>query len=503
MSKLANGIDSMIAQIAPSWGLKRAKARKSLAYEAAVSSRLRGYNVRDSAPNDYTEARDRLEIIRQARDLQQNFGLFASIVRKLSIYALARVRYRAHTGDRALNRDIDAYIKDRSVKCDVSGRFDLDEIARMSLSEALVPGDVFCVFRKDGDETKPQIIESDRVGGNMQSVTKDDEVAGVKFDPGTGRVIEYVVYDRTTGGAYVNKRNIPADTMVQIMDPERYDRYRGISPFAPVINTMRDLKEVMEACLVGVKFNEYHAGAVIGGSGVPNDPSSYFAPGSDRTSGGEREIETKMHPGMLNYYPEGYQAVFHKSERPSGQFQSYLELLIRTIANAVCLPYGFVYSLSGLGGPSSRMDAAQAQRVIEYWQGMIEQRLLLPVSRRWILDGIASGDIPYRAGTRMFSGQWQFPPHITIDVGRESDAGINEIRAGLRSRHDWWDEEGKDAGEEMEVIADEARDIIDRAKKLSEETGVSIERCLDMLDMRNPNGTQPMETPGGGVDGDD
>jgi hypothetical protein len=282
--------------------------------------------------------------------------------------------------------------------------------------------------------------------------------------------------------------------MAHIIDPERYDRYRGISAFAPVLNDMRDLKEVMAACLIGVKFSEYHAGIMTGGSGIPNDPSSYFSPSSEKFSSGEPMTETKLTPGTIQHIPGDYKLDFMKSERPSGQFQSYLELLIRTISSALCLPYGFVYSLSGLGGPAARMDAAQAQRVIEHWQAVIKERFLRPVASRWILDGVANGEIQVSAGTRLTDGVWQFAPRLTIDVGRESAAGIDEIRAGLRTRADWWDEEGKDSDQEMEIIRDEALKIINDAKALSESTGLPIERCLDILDMRAPNGTPALAT---------
>src|SRR5690606_28176239 len=122
-------VDKVIEKLSPQWALNRARSRRALAYEAAIAGRLRGYAVRTSVPNDYTEARDRIEIIRQARDLRDNFGLFSSILRKLSVYALGRVRYRARTGDKALNATVDAYIRHRSVGCDISGRYSLVELA--------------------------------------------------------------------------------------------------------------------------------------------------------------------------------------------------------------------------------------------------------------------------------------------------------------------------------------------------------------------------------------
>jgi capsid protein len=482
-------IEKVIAGISPGWALKRAKQRKALAFEAAVQGRLRGHATRDSLPNDYTEARDRMDIIRQARDLRDNFGLFAAIIRKLAIYSLGRVRYRAHTGDPETNKTIDSYIRYRSFGCDVSGRYSLSELARMALSEVLTAGDIGCLFRDSEAGTSPQLIEADRIGGNLALPVSNNQYGGVTFDPDTGKIISYTVYDRTPANGYINKREIPSGQMVHVIDPERYDRYRGISPFAPVLNEMRDLKEVMAACLIGVKFNEYHAGFITGGSGVPNDPSSYFGTSSETYGNGSAMTDVKIQPGTMQYLPEGYSANMMKSDRPSGQFQSYLELLIRTIANALGLPYGFVYSLSGLGGPAARMDAAQAQRIIEYWQSVITDRLLQPIVSRWILDGVAEGEIDSKAGARMFDGDFQFPPRITIDVGRESQAGISEIQAGLGTRAEWWDEEGKDAAQQMEIIRDEALTIIQNAQKMAEMTGFPVERCLDMLDMRSNNGT--------------
>lgn len=482
-------LDRAIAVAFPGWAAKRVRNRREFAYEAAIASRLRGYAVRTNVPNDFTEARDRIELNRQARDLAENFGLFAAIMRKLAIYSFGRVRYRAQTGNKTLNRQIDNYIARRAKKCDISGRFSLAELARMALFETQVGGDCLAIYRNSPTGTAPQLIDSDRLGGGKTGFVSANQFAGVEFDADTGTPLQYWVYDRTPAGAYVDPIPYRPEHVAHVFDPERYDRQRGITPFAPVINEMRDLKEVMEACLIGVKFENYHSGFISGGLGQPNDPQSFFGPAQDRVSSGASATETKMSPGVMQYLPEGQTATLVKSERPTGQFQSYLELLIRTIANALALPYGFVYSLSGLGGPAARMDAAQAHRVIEYWQGIISERFLLPTVERWILDGMADGAIATVQGTDPLAGQFQFPPRITIDVGRESAAEREEIRAGLRTRADWWDEEGKDAEREMEIIREEAELVIANAKKLSETTGLPVERCLDMLDNRNPNGT--------------
>jgi len=242
----------------------------------------------------------------------------------------------------------------------------------------------------------------------------------------------------------------------------------------------------MEACRIGTKFENYHAAIGYTASGQPlNSPADYVN-GTDLINGTTAIKEQEIKPGLLQWAPTGSKVDFIKSDRPSGQFQTYTENLIRLMGTALNLPMGFLYNLSGLSGPAARMDSQQAQRVIEWHQQNMKERVLERAKNTYLMEGIANGDIPY--APNWFRGGWQFPPWLTIDVGRDSAAGINEWRSGLKSKADWYNESGQDSEEQEIVIADESSRTIKKAKELAKEHDIDFVVAYNILETRTPNG---------------
>lgn len=479
-------VDLAIAGLFPKWGAKRMQARREFAYEAARNTRLRGSAKTLTGPEDYSSFSDRMGLIKQVRDLEQNFGLFQSIIDKLAMYAFGRVRYQAHTGIPELDKIYEEYLEERFAGCDLSGRHDIGSMVRIAFKSHIRDGDYALKWQRHMGQLKLTGIEGDRIGGNITAGMGEDYFQGIFVDRETGRPVSYKIYDRTKANSYVNPVEVRAGDIIHYFDPRRYDQYRGITPFAPVINEARDLKEVLEACLVGTKFENYHSALGYTDSGLPlNDPTS-FINGTETNAQGAGLKEQELKFGVVQWAPTGSKVDFIKSERPSANFQSYLDMLIRLQGIALNLPHSFIYSMLGLTGPGARMEAQQAHRTIQYHQENGKNRVLNPIKNTYLMEGIANGEIPY--APKWNRGSWQFPPAPTIDVGRESAAGINEVKAGLRSKTQWFAENGDDAEEEEGVIAEEADRTLTRAKELSEKHDVPLDVALNLLEVRTPNG---------------
>jgi hypothetical protein len=129
-------------------------------------------------------------------------------------------------------------------------------------------------------------------------------------------------------------------------------------------------------------------------------------------------------------------------------------------------------------GPSVRAEFAAADRVFTRQQGVLTDKVLDPIKDAVILDAIARGEIsppPLLAGETMVhalrratAGEWRFPAKLSIDVGRESAANMNENRQGAKSLQEIAAEEGTDAFTRLEQIAIEAAYV----KQLAEKYGV-------------------------------
>jgi capsid protein len=479
-------LDRAIASVFPGWGSRRMRSRREYAYEAAVNTRLRTTATRLQGPEDYMAFPDRLQLIRQVRDLEQNFGLFQSIIDKLAMYAFGRIRYQARTGDKERDDEYEAYLDDCFANCDLSGRHTLRDMVAIAFKSQLRDGDYALKWQRDpAGLLKLTGIEGDRLGGIYMQSADETYFQGIIIDPATGAPMVYRIFYRTKANSYTNPVDAPAQDIIHLFDPRRYDQYRGVTPFAPVINEARDLKELMEALRIGTKFENYHSAVVYTANGLPlNDPASFIT--GTETVNGAPTTEQALKYGLMQHAPIGSKVEWLDSSRPAGTLQTYMESLIRLMGTALNLPYGFLYNLSGLGGPSARMDSQQAQRTIQLHQENTKSRALNRIKDTYLMEGFARGKIRYTPNWR--NGVWQFPPWPTIDAGRDSNAGINEWRAGLLSKSAWFAELGEDAEEQEAIIVSEADRTITTAKAMAKAHDVPIEVILTLLESKTPNG---------------
>lgn len=479
-------LDRAIAILSPKWALARLRARQAWSYEAARSSRLRAaVTAPISGPESYGMFNERINLMRQVRDLSENFGLWQAIGDKLALYAFGRLRYQQRTEDPNVNREVEDYLRRWFERCEISGRFDLQQLVTIAFKSALYDGDHALMWRRDGRVLKLQGIESDRIGGNVGGVAAENYFQGITVDLETGKPMAYEVFRRTKANVYIDAKQVPAHQMMLLFDPRRVDQYRGITTFAPIINEARDLKEVLLACLVGTKFENYHAAVGYTPTGRPLDNPDDLIESTELNAAGAPITEQELKPGMIQWAPSTAEYQFVKSDRPSGTFQTYVELLVRLQAVALNLPYSFIFQMLGTG-PAVRADLQQASRVIRWHRLRVEKMLLNPIVDVALMEGIANGEITYHP--QLNRRKWQYAPDVSIDAGRDSSAKIAERNAGLRSSDSIFDEDGEDSHEQEQIIAEEVVRKIARAKEIAEKSGVSIDFVLTMLGTNTPNG---------------
>jgi hypothetical protein len=137
-----------------------------------------------------------------------------------------------------------------------------------------------------------------------------------------------------------------------------------------------------------------------------------------------------------------------------------------------------LWGTSDYKGPSVRAEFAQADRVNQKHQGILDDKVLSKVASAVILDAIANSEIPpppringetaERAIMRATRGSFRFPPRLTIDVGRETQARLAELSMGITSPQEIAAEDGKDAY----VRATEKADFAEFVKAEAERRGI-------------------------------
>ena len=469
-------IDRALENIAPTWALKRLEARvqKSLfEYNAARTNRL-------YSPKQYTQPaessqnqRDRVVMMYEARDLVDNFPEAREISRKFGLY-LTPHEYSPTTGDRDYNQIVSDYFHAWCKNCDVTNRHSFKKLVQLAAEERPIDGDCGFVIRRSGEGLKLQLVPATRIGNpNETAVASNNYFQGIITND-FGQPVAYRIFRVTREGVYFGAEDIPANQFCHYFDPFRVDQYRGVTDLHSAIQTARMLHEILQAEKAGVRFSSQQAALIFNDRGVAN-PRNLFQP--NPTMGlpsGQTQKNELTEVGMIRYFQNSDRVEVMPS-RPSQAFTGFVQHLMHEIALGVGVPEGVLFGTQDYKGPSVRAEFAAADRVFTNKQGVLTDKVLDPIKDAVILDAIARGEIPpppllagetmVQALRRATKGEWRFPAKLSIDVGRESAANMNENRQGAKSLQEIAAEEGTDAFSRLEQIAIEAGFVKELAVK--------------------------------------
>lgn len=469
-------IDRALENIAPTWALKRLEARvqKSLfEYNAARTNRLYSPKQYAQPAESSQNQRDRVVMMYEARDLVENFPEAREISRKFGLY-LTPHEYSPTTGDRDYNRVIDDYFHQWCKNCDVTNRHSFKKLVQLAAEERPIDGDCGFVIRRSGEGLKLQLVPATRIGNpNDTAVASNNYFQGIITND-FGQPVAYRIFRVDRNGVYFGAEDIPANQFCHYFDPFRVDQYRGITDLHSAIQTARMLHEILQAEKAGVRFSSQQAALIFNDRGTAN-PRNLFQPNPTMSlPSGQQQKNELTEVGMIRYFQNSDRVEVMPS-RPSQAFTGFVQHLMHEIALGVGVPEGVLFGTQDYKGPSVRAEFAAADRVFTKQQGVLTDKVLDPIKDAVILDAIARGEIApptllagetmVQALRRATKGEWRFPAKLSIDVGRESAANMNENRQGAKSLQEIAAEEGTDAFSRLEQIAIEAGFVKELAVK--------------------------------------
>jgi capsid protein len=130
--------------------------------------------------------------------------------------------------------------------------------------------------------------------------------------------------------------------------------------------------------------------------------------------------------------------------------------LLREIASGLDLPLGVIWNMADLGKPAILAELNQANRTFKaFAEDILTPKWTNRIIGEWLMMEIANKRLP-------FTPYWNrycvpFSPAISIDMGRDSKAGIEENRSGLATATSWLQEDGEDFEETTDRLTYEAR----------------------------------------------
>jgi len=427
--------------------------------------------------------RDRLKAMWDARDLVK-FEFIGGMMARIALYVCGKIHSRSLTGDEQIDDAYDSFYHgwcgdepndDGSVRCDLSGRSRWLKMVQMGFMGFLIDGDHGWI--EIAPELSPtgefcvQAVEADRIGSPLEQLVQENYVGGVGLDPETGRIQFYRIFQRTRTNQYLKPEEIEFGSFIHLHDPERPDEYRGRTKLLRLLNDARDIREWIESEKIAGKTQSQWAALIGIKDPFANQGATAW---KDKTADGTPTQPAEW--GKIMRMAEG--EVFNMlapPARPSGAFMEFVQILIRKMAVSLDLPFGFLWDLATLGGVTARIEVQQALRRIEYWQQLLEHKVLNRIRQKVIAQGIALGVLPPHPLWRKC--EWHFGLSIQTDVGYEMDADIAAVSAGLIPVSDITGKYGKSPREVFLSNATTANEAI----QIGAETDVPVEVFARML----------------------
>jgi capsid protein len=454
-----------------------------------------------STPEDYKQAYERIVLIRAARQMEEDMPFFDGILSDFETYVVGHLRYMSATGNPEADKVIDEFLEWQFDQCDYSQRLNLEKIAQLAVRSMKRDGECGQGFVNTMAGLKIWYVSGDRIGNPMIGANiGPNNYNGIIADPITESPIFYDIFYRVPKlNCYYFQQRLPADQFRHYYDPFRYEQYHGVTSFKNAIEHAFDMKQVIDFTKLNIKWRSAQLPYVTNEQGKPRGNGYEVLPPNSGT-GAPSPLSINVDGVTQSFLKLGEGVMEYPNDFPNQQFVALMEELKRECALGSKLPLEFVYR-SQTGGVVQRFFADKAQKQFDKDKRLLKRAFLNPYKNRAIQDGINSGMLNLSRFGKLatdlarFKGTWQMGEAISVDYGKEVDADIKLIDAGLQSPQNYVGEKAGRLDEIRLQIKQNTDQLFKDAAELSTKYGLPVAEVLPYLLKKFPNPAAPEKKP--------
>lgn len=364
----------------------------------------------------------------------------------------------------------------RKANCDALGMNNFYELQQLAVKSWLMSGDIFALMKRY-DETpinpytlRIHLIEADRISTpaemakspvpnlteGVNPATGNTIYDGVEVDA-NGKVIAYHIcsaYPHQITAKEIKWQRVEAcgrltgiPNIIQVMDAERPDQYRGVSYIAPCIETILQLRRYTESELTAAlvqsfltawittetdatefPFNEVGGGDV---DGIPGDQP-------DGASLSPNEYE--MGPGTINHLAPGESVTLGNPNIPTAGFDAFVKTICKLVGASLEMPYDVLlkeFNSSYSAAKGALEEAWEAFKMRRTW---FVSDFCQPIYECWLAEAVALGRIKapgfftdplIRAA--WCNARWDGPAQTHLDPVKEAKANETLVAHGWKT----------------------------------------------------------------------
>lgn len=343
--------------------------------------------------------------------------------------------------------------------CDATGINDFYAMQQLAYLSWLLSGDAF-VLLKRYPQTQMQpyslrlmILEADRIAtppttgvGFSTPIGKAANgnriFDGVEVDK-NGMIVAYHIaesenlmtrYQRVE--AYGERTGLP--NILQIMDSERPEQYRGVSYLAHIIEPVLQMRRYTESELMAALVESFFT-AFVKTEAAQGDPAFNEALPDDGVSASDQEYE--MGPGVINYMQPNESIEFGKPARPSSGFGTFMRAMCEQVGAALEIPADLLLKSFNASYSASRAALLEAWKAFRMRREWFTNDFCHPVYEAWLAEAVAIGRVDAPGfftdpaiRDAWLGSEWIGPAQGQLDPVKEITAEILAVSEGFSTR---------------------------------------------------------------------
>lgn len=349
--------------------------------------------------------------------------------------------------------------------CDATGINDFYAIQQLTLVSWLLSGDAFVLFKQY--EPTPlcpyslrlHVIEADRIStpgtyANGSLFQTDGKVGNNRIYDGV-EVNEYGAID-----AYHIRNNYPLSAIdisketewqrvaaygentglpniLQIMDSERPDQYRGVTYLAQVIEPLLQMRRYTESELTAALVQSFFT-VFIKTEGDPGEGMPFNTTG-EQISHDPNDYE--LGAGQINMLKPGESADFANPTRPTSGFDAFMRSMCEQVGAALEIPADLLLKAFDASYSASRAALLEAWKAFKMRREWFTSDFCRPVYAVWLSEAVARGRIQSpgffsdpMVRNAWLGSEWIGPSQGQLDPVKEINAEILAIKEGITTR---------------------------------------------------------------------
>lgn len=333
-------------------------------------------------------------------------------------------------------------------------------------------GEAFAVFftdptitdRKNHVKLNLAVIECDRVESWTETVTRENERDGIRFDP-YGHPTEYRILKYHPGDYRVSIKNrkgewTKAANVIHYFDMLRPEQVRGVSDFVSALEIPADQKSyrssvttsainaanisgVLETDLVPECFDDEDAS--IGKCAMEVKPNTVF----------------RMQRGALLTIPEGWKIHQLQAQQPTSLYPDFVRSLIAEMARCLSMPVNIAMCDSSQHNfASAKIDHTVYGDKINSIRSTLATKVLDRIFFNWLEEYAIRESIDEKTMDALADVEWLFMARGNADVMKDAAADNTRLGNASLSYETLYAKDGKDWKREVRQALSERAQML-------------------------------------------